>query len=140
MIYAKLWTYTDSNGVQQTTIAARPDQPDSTWVAYNVPDATWLYITVGVIAVYTTANYVPPPLPPNSAGFEQAVKTALGGALAANSLAMSYPLFFPAVANGVWSDVQAFIIDANTKILITSTQYTAIKAAAAANYIPITLP
>ncbi len=42
MIYAKLWTYTNLSGVQQTTIAARTDQPDATWGAYNVADATWL--------------------------------------------------------------------------------------------------
>lgn len=52
MIYAQIHTY---NGNQQT-IAARFDQPDSTWVAYDVPDATWLYLSGGAIAVYTQAE------------------------------------------------------------------------------------
>lgn len=52
MIYAKVQTY---NGNQQT-IAARSDQPDTSWAPYNVADATWLYISNGAIAVHTQAE------------------------------------------------------------------------------------
>ena len=38
-IYAKLHNF---NNPVQYTIAARFDQPDSTWVAYDVPSADWL--------------------------------------------------------------------------------------------------
>lgn len=56
MIYAQLHTYTDKSGIQQTTIAAREDQPDSSWAPFNVPDASWLYISSGAIAEYTQAQ------------------------------------------------------------------------------------
>lgn len=57
MVYAKVHPFTDKAGIQQTTIAVRLDQPDSSWVAYNVPDASWLYLdATGVIAVHTQAE------------------------------------------------------------------------------------
>jgi len=76
---------------------------------------------------------------PNPTGFAQAVKTGLGGIVAANSIAVAYPLFFAAISSGEWADVQALILDAQSKAVINSTQYANIKAAATANNIPITL-
>ncbi len=49
MIYAQIHTY---NGTEQT-IAARFDQPDSTWTAYDVPSADWLSMVNGAIVVAT---------------------------------------------------------------------------------------
>ena len=85
-------------------------------------------------------NGIPATPPPNGPAFAQAVKTALGGILGANTLAVSYPLFFAAVQTGVWADVQAIILDANTKATINAAQYAAIKTAAGLSNIPITLP
>lgn len=80
---------------------------------------------------------IPAQADPN--GFAQAVKAALGGIVAANALAVAYPLFFSAVQSCVWADVQALVLDANAKAVITSAQYNAIKSAAAQFNIPITL-
>ena len=76
---------------------------------------------------------------PNPEGFIAAIKTALGGIVGANTLAVPYPLFFPAVTARDWPDVQSLVIDAQTKAVINATQYAAIKAAAALYNIPITL-
>jgi len=76
----------------------------------------------------------------NKAGFVQALTTAFGGIVAANTYARTYPLFMPAVESLDWVNVQALIIDASNTGAITPTQYAAIKAAAAANNVPITLP
>jgi hypothetical protein len=76
---------------------------------------------------------------PDGPAFTQAIKTGLGGIIAANVLATKYPLLSPAIALQNWPDVQALIIDANTNLVINSTQYAAIKTAAAAHNIPITL-
>ena len=89
------------------------------------------------------AEYEARPIPvvivPDNAGFIQAVKTGLGGIVAANQLSVAYPLFFAAATSSDWADVQALVIDAQAKSAINSTQYAAIKSAAAANNIPITL-
>ena len=76
---------------------------------------------------------------PKVDGFVQAIKTGLGGIVATNSLAIQYPLFFAAISSAVWPDVQELILDAQSKSVITPTQYAAIKSAAVANNIPITL-
>lgn len=77
---------------------------------------------------------------PRIDGFIQSIKSGLGGIVAANSLAIRYPLFFAAVSSAQWPDVQALILDAQSKSVINPTQYAAIKSAAAANNIPVSLP
>ena len=67
------------------------------------------------------------------------VKSALGGILGANKIAVAYPLFFAAVQALDWSDVQAIILDAKATSTITSDEYTAIKESTATNNIPIIL-
>jgi hypothetical protein len=79
------------------------------------------------------------PPQPDPVGFTAAVKAAVGGILAANALMIAYPAFFPAIQSADWADVQALVIDAKAKAVITAAQYTAIKAAAAASNIPVTL-
>ena len=69
---------------------------------------------------------------PDVNGFIQAVKIGLGGIVAVNGLATIYPLFFPAVQSQNWADTQALLNDALSKSVITSTQKTAILAAATA--------
>ena len=83
--------------------------------------------------------FMTPPVMPDIAGFIDAIATTLGGIVPANTLAKAYPLLDGAIRNAQWSFVQALIIDAQTTSVITSTEYAAIKAAAAANNIPITL-
>lgn len=53
MIYAQIHSYTDAAGNAQSTIAARSDQPDSSWIAYDVPSADWLSLVNGAIVVAT---------------------------------------------------------------------------------------
>lgn len=76
---------------------------------------------------------------PDPAGFEKAIKSAVGGILGANALAVAYPLFFVTAQNQAWEDVQAILVDAEAKGVISATQYEAIKAAAAQFNIPVTL-
>lgn len=76
---------------------------------------------------------------PDGLGFAQAIKAGLGGIVAANALAVAYPLFFTAVQIGNWPDVQALIIDAKTKSLLTTQQYSDIKTAATTFNIPVVL-
>lgn len=87
--------------------------------------------------VQSATLYVAPAPDPN--GFAQAVKTGLGCVVAANALAVAYPLFFAAVQDGMWADLQALVIDAKTKAVVTTAQYNAIKAATATFNIPVTL-
>lgn len=79
-----------------------------------------------------------PPIP-DPAAFEQSLKSAIGGILAANTLAVAYPLFFGSIQSQAWDDVQAMLVDAKAKSAITAAQYKAIKAAATQCNIPITL-
>lgn len=63
MIYAQIHNYTDIAGVAQQTLASRLDQPDATWLPYNVPDVTWLSLVAGVIVVATVAPVIPVSVP-----------------------------------------------------------------------------
>jgi len=76
---------------------------------------------------------------PNSAGFAQAIKSDLGGILAVNAISAAYPLFFDAIATQQWSDVKALVLDAQSKNVINTTQYAAIKSAALSFNIPLEL-
>jgi hypothetical protein len=56
MIYAQLHSYTDKDGAVQTTIAARPDQPDATWLPFAVNSTKELKIVSGAIAQLTATE------------------------------------------------------------------------------------
>lgn len=134
MNYTYTYTYTlisNSTAVQRSDGAIIPADPGNTdYRAY----LAW-------VAGGNSASPAPVPTPqPNGPGFISAVKAALGGVLAANTLATLYPLFFPALQQGDWADVQAIIEAANTAGHLTSTQYAAVKSATVANNIPVTLP
>ncbi len=52
MIYAKPYTY--DFGTMQYGIAFLPTQPDATFLPYDVPDNTWLYLdSTNTIQIYT---------------------------------------------------------------------------------------
>lgn len=80
------------------------------------------------------------PLPPDVPGFLDALKSAMGGIVASNTLAKAYPLFHAALDKAVWVDVQALIIDAHTTRVLSDVQYAAFKQLAAAHHLPIVLP
>jgi hypothetical protein len=80
------------------------------------------------------------PAVPNVTGFLADLKTASGGIVGSNKLARAYPLFYTALQNGVFEDVQALLIDARSSAVITEAQYQGFKSAAAANNIPVVLP
>jgi hypothetical protein len=92
------------------------------------------------IAGNLTTIPTPPNTSPDGNGFEQAIKSGVGGVLAANALAVVYPLFFAAVEKGNWLDVQTLVLDANAKAVLSPTQYTQFQAAAITFRIPIVLP
>jgi hypothetical protein len=77
---------------------------------------------------------------PNPTKFAQDVKTAMGGIVAGNALMKLYPAFFPAISTATYPDVQALILDAQITGALTAAEYSAIKSAAIADNIPITLP
>ena len=77
---------------------------------------------------------------PDNDGFIQSLKNALGGIVAANSFAKSYPLFTVAVSASNWPDVQALIIDAHATAVFNDNQYSAVKTAAILHNIPVILP
>lgn len=83
-----------------------------------------------------TAEAPPIPIIPDANSFVQSVKSAVGGIVSANSLAVAYPLFFTAVQSQQWADVQALVVDAKAKSVITTTQYDVIKSAAVTANIP----
>lgn len=76
---------------------------------------------------------------PNPTAFTQAIKECLGGIVATNALAVACPLLLPTITAGHWDDVQELIRDAQSKSILNTTQYAAIKAAATAFNIPINL-
>lgn len=80
------------------------------------------------------------PAAPDVSGFVLDVKAAMGGIVASNTLAKAYPLFQPALGNGVWADVQALVIDAHATLVLSDAQYAAIKSLAVKHNIPIALP
>ena len=88
-----------------------------------------------------TGAWPPPQVPqPNTSGFITACKTAMGGIVGANTLALKYPLWLPALQSSDWTDAQALMIAAHTAGDINATEYAAMQAAVTANNIPITLP
>ncbi len=77
---------------------------------------------------------------PNGAGFEAQLKASVFVDFASrNALAKQYPLFVLAIRDANWADVQAAIVDANSKLLLTAAQYAGIKQAALDNHLPIVL-
>ena len=83
-------------------------------------------------------NTIASPIPQGDA-FTQAIKTGLGGIVAANAIAKNEPLLEAALREQNWPDVTALVKDALANAVITQAQYDAIKAAAAAYNIPVTL-
>lgn len=82
----------------------------------------------------------PQPPAPDVPGFITDLKAAMGGIVASNGLAKAYPLFYPALQQGVFADAQALIIDAHATLVLNDTQYAAFKALAAKHGLPVTLP
>jgi hypothetical protein len=79
---------------------------------------------------------------PNPAAFIQACKTAIGLTnIQTNQLLFAtVQLAIDAMQQNQMADVQTIIVGAQTNNIITASQYTAIKTAAAQFNIPITLP
>jgi hypothetical protein len=86
------------------------------------------------------ADVPKPPAAPNVQGFKDDLKAAMGGAVAANLLARTYPLFYAALQEGVWADVQALILDAKATAVLSAAQYAAFQALAAKHALPVVLP
>ena len=86
------------------------------------------------------AAIVPPQ--PNVAGFIQALKAVIGlTKIAATPTLSNYATWvFNALAIGQWADAQTLIITANTALIISPTEYAAIKSAVTQFNLPMTLP
>ena len=91
-----------------------------------------------VVATILPADPVVPQ--PDGVGFEQAIKNGVGGILAANALAVVYPLFFAAVEKGNWPDVQTLILDAKAKAVLSAAQYAQFQTSAAQFNTKMVLP
>lgn len=113
------------------------DDADEAWEALmqsQAVDAEWEEVT----------GSWPPPAPvipaaPDTSAFMIAVKAALGGAVALNTLLRAYPLLQPSLAAAAWTDAQALLDDAKITGAVTAAEFAAIQAAAAASHIPIAL-
>lgn len=77
---------------------------------------------------------------PKPDAFIDKLKAAMGGIIASNTLARAYPLFYPAVQQQIWPDVEALIIDAHSTAVLSDDQYAAFKQLALDSHLPITLP
>lgn len=124
------------NGIVAEIISNNPEglyHPSLEWVSCDS--------SVQVGYLYDGSAFTAPSAPtpqPNSAGFISALKT-LWGIVECNTLSTAYPLFFAAISDNDWPNLQILILDAQSKNIINSTQYAAIKSAALANNIPVTL-
>ena len=114
---------------------------DSNGVIAFAPTATALQKTQGnALVAQNMTLLAAPAVVPDGASFASAIKASVGGILVANQLMQAYPAFFPAIQSAQWKDVQDLILDAQSKGVISTSQYSGIKAAAAGYNIPITLP
>lgn len=93
-----------------------------------------------ILTAQATANAAAAALRPNAPGFANALKTAVGGVVGANALARAYPLFYPALQEGNWADLQALIIDAHTAGVLSDAVYVGFAALARQYSIPVVLP
>lgn len=75
----------------------------------------------------------------NGQAFLLAVRSIIGDALAANAILKIYPEFFLAIDLARWEDTTLLVQDALTNSVITSLQYTQLKAAAVTYNIPLSL-
>lgn len=55
MIYAKIHTY----NTNQQCVIAKETKDDSSWIPYDVTDASWLVITNGILSVRTDNPFLP---------------------------------------------------------------------------------
>lgn len=90
MIYAQIHSYTDAAGNAQSTIAARSDQPDSSWIAYDVPSADWLSIASGAIVVATVDPAIAQAQVSQSALMQTECKSAIVAGFASSALGSAY--------------------------------------------------
>lgn len=86
MIYAQIHTF---NGNQET-IAARSDQPDSSWVAYDVPNAEWLSLVNGAIVVATVDPAIAKAQAAQSALMASACQNAIEAGFSSSALGSAY--------------------------------------------------
>lgn len=112
------------------------------------PDLVWIECTNNPLVsegwTYSSDVFKEPIKPiiivePDGAGFLQAVKTGIGGIIAANRLAVAYPLYFATIMTAEWADLEALTIDAKARVILTAEQYEEIKVLAAHYNIPINL-
>lgn len=113
-------------------------------IVKRLPDNAFLHIDNTEYQEWLATGNIPDPVPTDTPiaaqnSFIQGVKTALGGIIATNELASSYPLLYPAIQNGAWADVEALIKDAKQKGVITIQQYDSIKTVSINCNLPITL-
>lgn len=72
-------------------------------------------------------------------GFLNSFNNSLGGVLAANTIAVAYPLLFIAIEEENWHDVGVLILDAKKNLTISNSQYSALKNVFSIHSIPIQL-
>lgn len=110
----------DRQSPLDTVVTQRPDY------TYEWTDGTWVQNTALI--------------PPDVIGFMLAIKTAVGGPVAANALAVKYPNLIPALQLGEWTDAAALIEDAHNSAVLSDDAYALFKTTLATYHIPVTLP
>jgi hypothetical protein len=104
---------------------------------YAADDINVRFATSAEYAALIAASTPPSP---NVEAFVEELKSAIGGIVASNALAKSYPLFYPALQVRNFADVQALIIDAHATRVLSDPQYAVFQQLAVKHRIPVTLP
>lgn len=120
------------------------EETKNTNIVKRLPDNAFVHVDNAEYQEWLEAGNNPDPEPQDMPiadqnSFIQGIKTALGGIIAANELASSYSLLYPAIQSGAWADVEALIKDAQQKGVITIQQYDSIKTVSINCNLPITL-
>lgn len=114
---------------------------DEAVIPFDASNVDYQTYKAWIAAGNTPTPAAPAAIIPNWLGFAMACKAAAGTALQLNALMVQYPAFFPAIQEMDGATVQALILDAQSKSVISATQYSAFKSAVAANNIPgVVLP
>ena len=127
---------------QDTNGGLHDDMGGTALTLPNWPQGMTLLTTAQVAALQAQALAAIKPTP-NTAQFIQDSKSAVGGisALATNASLAGMALFlYDAITTQNWPDATTLLVGAQSSSLLSPTAYSAIKASAIANNIPITLP
>lgn len=139
-----VWYDSATRRVQYLSAAAFTATPPPGQAIVELDDAPLpgpveqLRLTAELAALEVDPALIPPALADGPA-FIAAVMAVFGTPARIKEVWVKQPVWYPSAEKGNWPFVQAFTADALASGDITQAEYDAIKAAAAAHHIPITL-